>query len=144
MPSSHHLFHLITQVHRTRKAAISEQAELLKKHELSPLDWAILQTLREDPPQSQAGVARSIGRAPSNVRYPIEVLYRRGLIQREPDAEDRRVNLTFLSPEGEALVKKLLPTFENVDQALLKGLSAESLQELERLLEAILENSRRK
>ncbi|MCB0595655.1 MAG: MarR family transcriptional regulator [Lewinellaceae bacterium] len=142
MASPHHLFRLIAQVHRTRKAAVAGQAELLEKHELSPLDWAILRSLHENPPQSQAGVARSVGRAPSNVRYPIEALYRRGIIQREPDGDDRRVNLTFLSPRGESLVKTLLPAFQSVDQALLNGLSAGEQQELERLLQTILKNTR--
>ena len=142
MPSSQYLFHLVTQVHRARKAAIAQQSELLEKHELGPLDWAILLSLHENPAQSQAGVARSIGRAPSNVRYPIEALYRRGIIQREPDSDDRRVNLTFLSPRGESLVKALLPAFQSVDQALLNGLSAGEQQELERLLQTILKNGR--
>ncbi|MCB0560336.1 MAG: MarR family transcriptional regulator [Lewinellaceae bacterium] len=140
MPSPQHLFHLVTQVHRTRKAAIAQQSELLKKYELSPLDCAILLSLHENPGQSQAATARSIGRAPSNVRHPIETLERRGLIQREPDADDRRVNLTLLSLKGDKLVSALLPNFETVDQALLKGLSAKDLAELERLLQAILQN----
>ena len=140
MPSSQYLFHLVTQVHLTRKAAIAQQAELLKKHELSPLDWAILLSLHGNPGQSQAAVARSIGRAPSNVRHPIETLYRRGLIQREPDADDRRANLTFLSPKGDKLANALRPTFENVDHTLLKGLSAKDQEDLERLLQAIIEN----
>lgn len=143
MASSQHLFHLITQVHRTRKAAIAEQAELLKKHGLSPMDWAILLNLHEKPGQSQAAVARSIGKAPSNVRYPIEALYRKGLIQREPNADDRRANIAFLSPRGEELTRTLFPTFEGVDQSLLKGFSAQDQQELKRLLQTILDNSRK-
>ena len=144
MASSQHLFHLVTQVHRARKLAVTRQAEVLKKHQLSPLDWDILYSLNENPGHSQAAVARSIGRAPSNVRYPIEVLYRRGLIQREPDSGDRRANLTLLSPKGEKLVAGLLPVFESVDRALLKGLSGQEQQELERLLENILQNKPKK
>lgn len=142
MASSQHLFHLVTQVHRARKAAISRQAELLKKYELTPLDWAILLSIHHDPGRSQASVARSIGRAPSNVRNPIEILEERGLIQRGPDEVDRRANTTILSLNGSSLVEKLLPAFEAVDQALLEGLSEKDQQELERLLRAILENGR--
>lgn len=137
MASSNHLFRLITHIHRLRKAAIARQKALLEKYGLSPLDWAILLSLYENPGQSQAAVARSIGRAPSNVRYPIELLEKRRYLQREADAGDRRMNLTLLSPEGEKLVNTLLPAFEASDKALLQGLSPKEQEELERLLHAL-------
>lgn len=87
---------------------------------------------------SQAEVARSIGKAPSNVRTPIEILEKKSLVQRETDPVDRRMNITILSIRGSELVERLRPIIEASESALLKGLSAEEQKELERLLRAVL------
>lgn len=137
MPFSNGLFGLIAQAYKLHKAAIAKQKSALEKHGLSALDWAILRSLYDGKPRSQAEVARSIGKAPSNVRTPIEILEKKGLVQREIDVVDRRINNTILSFTGSKLVERLLPTIEASESALLEGLSAAEQKELERLLKAI-------
>ena len=109
---SNNLFNLIAQSNKLHKAAIAKQKSALEKNSLSALDWVILRSLYDGQPRSQAEVARSIGKAPSNVRTPIEILEKKGLIQRETDVVDRRVNNTILSFKGSELVERLLPTIE--------------------------------
>ena len=135
---SNNLFNLIAQSNKLHKAAIAKQKSALEKNSLSALDWVILRSLYYGQPRSQAEVARSIGKAPSNVRTPIEILEKKGLIQRETDVVDRRVNNTILSFKGSELVERLLPTIEASESALLEGLSAAEQKELERLLKAIV------
>ena len=135
---SNNLFNLIAQSNKLHKAAIAKQKSALEKNSLSALDWVILRSLYDGQPRSQAEVSRSIGKAPSNVRTPIEILEKKGLIQRETDVVDRRVNNTILSFKGSELVERLLPTIEASESALLEGLSAAEQKELERLLKAIV------
>ncbi|MCB0568515.1 MAG: hypothetical protein KDC66_02075 [Phaeodactylibacter sp.] len=138
MPSANYLFRLMAIALKRHRTSIAEQKDALEKEGLTLLDWAILRSLFENPAGSQAEVARAIGKAPSNVRAPIEILEIKMLVQREADLVDRRHNVTYLSLNGELLVKKLLPTMEASEKALMERLSADEQRELERLLKKCL------
>jgi DNA-binding MarR family transcriptional regulator len=62
-------------------------------------------------PQSQRELARRLHYDPSNITALADSLEARGLIERRPDASDRRFRLLALTPEGERLrtvLEKLL------------------------------------
>jgi DNA-binding MarR family transcriptional regulator len=62
-------------------------------------------------PQSQHELARRLHYDPSNITALADSLEARGLIERRPDASDRRFRLLALTPEGERLrtvLEKLL------------------------------------
>jgi DNA-binding MarR family transcriptional regulator len=54
-------------------------------------------------PQSQRELARRLHYDPSNITALADSLETRGLIERRPDASDRRFRLLALTPEGERL-----------------------------------------
>ena len=54
-------------------------------------------------PQSQRELARRLHYDPSNITALADSLEARGLIERRPDASDRRFRLLALTPEGERL-----------------------------------------
>lgn len=58
----------------------------------------------------------------------------RGLIRREPDASDARVNVVALTPEGGRLVEEVLPRHIENETRLLAGLGVEGRSELAGLL----------
>ncbi|GJM36176.1 MAG: transcriptional regulator HosA [Saprospiraceae bacterium] len=144
MTNTHQIFNLIAQIRRSHKNTTAKQSELLDQVKLNLLEWAILRSLHEKPVQSQAEVARSIALAPSNVRTPIEMLENRGLVSRQKDDRDRRINNTLLTKEGSDLVRNLLPGFESDHKKLLQGISAPEQKELERLLDIIWGNLKKK
>ncbi len=144
MATSSNIFNLIARIHRANKLSTKQQDELLEKHELSRLDWAIMHSLYRESQVSQASLARSIARAPSNIRTPIEMLGSRGLINRATDVVDRRKNNLVLSHQGDDLVEKLLPQFEAHHNKLMKGLSPQEQKELERVLTIVAENLKKK
>jgi DNA-binding MarR family transcriptional regulator len=65
-------------------------------------------------------------------------LERRGLIQRDRDADDRRRNILSLTGEGEAVLGELIPRADRVHQVLVGGLSEPDRAELHRLLTLLL------
>ncbi len=54
-------------------------------------------------PQSQRELARRLHYDPSNITALADSLEARGLLERRPDASDRRFRLLALTPEGERL-----------------------------------------
>ncbi len=58
-------------------------------------------------PQSQRELARRLHYDPSNITALADSLEARGLIERRPDASDRRFRLLALTPEGERLRARL-------------------------------------
>lgn len=54
-------------------------------------------------PQSQRELARRLHYDPSNITALADSMEARGLIERRPDASDRRFRLLALTPEGERL-----------------------------------------
>jgi len=54
-------------------------------------------------PQSQRELARRLHYDPSNINALADSLEARGLVERRPDASDRRFRLLVLTPEGERL-----------------------------------------
>src|SRR2546430_14285468 len=52
-------------------------------------------------PQSQRELARRLHYDPSNINALADSLEDRGLVERRPDASDRRFRLLALTPEGE-------------------------------------------
>jgi DNA-binding MarR family transcriptional regulator len=54
-------------------------------------------------PQSQRELARRLHYDPSNINALADSLEERGLVERRPDASDRRFRLLALTPEGERL-----------------------------------------
>lgn len=58
-------------------------------------------------PQSQRELARRLHYDPSNITALADSLEERGLIERRPDASDRRFRLLALTPAGERLRTRL-------------------------------------
>jgi DNA-binding MarR family transcriptional regulator len=56
-----------------------------------------------DQPQSQRELARRLHYDPSNITALADSLEARGLVERRPDASDRRFRRLALTPEGERL-----------------------------------------
>lgn len=54
----------------------------------------------------------------------VDALVGRGLLRREPDPADRRAVIVSLTPEGNAVVERIVAMRADVAQSLLGGLSA--------------------
>ena len=93
-------------------------------------------------PQSQRELARRLHYDPSNINALADSLEDRGLVERRPDASDRRFRLLALTPEGE----RLRATLEaNLAQppAFLDRLTPEEQKQLLALLAKVFDTERR-
>ncbi len=124
------LRHLLGVVDATKRNAIALAAEL--DLSLSQLD--ALKNLGGTP-CSQRELAQSLHFDASNVTDIVDRLEARGYAVRTVDPADRRIRRVVLTPEGEAVRRKL---FERVlDESPVRKLSAHDLRSLRTLLAKI-------
>lgn len=90
---------------------------------LTPTQWAALARLAEEGGASQNHLGRLTAMDPATVQGVIQRLEKRGLIDREPDPDDRRRTRLKLTPEGLNLVARHSATGARVSAATLAPLS---------------------
>ena len=122
---------------RLGRTLIAAERPVLAAHDVSMWGYAVLSTLADEPMRTQAALARAIGADKTRIIGTLDELQERGLIEREPDPEDRRVRLLRLTPAGSELYASVRAGIRAVEQELLSGLSAADkrifLQALQRL-----------
>lgn len=89
--------------------------------------------LREDG-QTLAGLSRALLVTAGNVTGLVDRAERDGVVERRPDPDDRRVGRVWLTSEGRALIRELLPVHGRQVHDLLAGLPNDSRRVLRSLL----------
>lgn len=101
---------------------------------LTPTQWAALARLAEEGAASQNHLGRLTAMDPATVQGVIRRLEARGLIDREPDPDDRRRTRLKLSADGAALVARCTGVGAEVSARTLTPLTdAEAVRFLELL-----------
>lgn len=123
--------YLIRRAHQTSMAIFSEE---LGSYEVTSLQFAILQTLVDEPGADQITVAQRVALDAATSGSVIMRLEERGWLRREPSPLDRRRKLLWITAEGEKMAMDMKKPARKVQQRLLAGLSeAEKGQFLEML-----------
>lgn len=105
----------------------------LADHNLTVSQFGVLEALYHLGPMHQTDLARRILKSSGNLTLVIDNLSRRGLAQRQPDAEDRRCVYVHLTEAGRALLAELFPHHVAVVVAEMSVLTAAEQRELARL-----------
>ena len=100
--------------------------------------YAVLVTLRDLGPRSQATLSRQTGIYRSDMVAVITELADHGFVQRKPDAADQRRNLITLTPEGHRRARQLDKVVDRVQEEILAPLKESQRKELTDLLKLLL------
>ena len=100
----------------------------------------VLLTLYHEGPLDQGALRERLGLEQSSVSRLVEGLVRRGLVELEPDPNDRRVRLAALSGEGEELLLRTPGSSELGGRLMVAGLTEDEQIELVRLLKRCTDN----
>lgn len=82
------------------RALSAAETPTLAAHGLTMWGYVVLLRLQAMAVRTQAALATDIGADKTRIIAVLDQLQRDGLIHREPDPADRRVNLLSLTPEG--------------------------------------------
>ena len=78
--------------------------EAVRPHGISASQLGVIRLIDQNPGISAAGISREMYTTPQAAQLMLQTLERKGLIERKPDPDDRRVVEATLTPEGERLV----------------------------------------
>ncbi|MFF1275664.1 MarR family winged helix-turn-helix transcriptional regulator [Streptomyces marokkonensis] len=104
--------------------------------------FAVLVTLAEAGPASQAELSRRTGVYRSDMVAVLNELADTACVRRDPDPADRRRNVITLTPAGRRRLERLDALIEDAQDELLAPLAPAERDELTRLLAALTEHHR--
>jgi len=117
--------HLLRRAHQR---ATQIFLETFDEAGLTPTQWAALARLGEEGAASQNHLGRLTAMDPATVQGVIQRLEKRGLIDREPDPDDRRRTRLKLTAEGAELVTRHTADGAKVSALTLAPLTAEEAE----------------
>jgi DNA-binding MarR family transcriptional regulator len=127
--------HLIRRAHQVSVAVFMEETA---GYDVTPVQFAILNALLEDPGEDQVTLARKVAFDAATFGAVIARLEGRGWVRREPDAADRRRKLLWVTPEGAEVAQKLRRPVGKVQQRILEPLSPAEREQLVALLDRLV------
>ncbi len=101
---------------------------------LAVIEWYILRTLYERDGLIVSQLARAVGRAPASFTPTIDILERKGLIQRGMHPSNRRNVRIYLTAEGKALENQVIASASRIENKIRQQLSDKEWQIYERVI----------
>jgi DNA-binding MarR family transcriptional regulator len=127
--------HLIRRAHQVAVAIFMEETG---DYDVTPVQFAILNALLEDPGEDQVTLAGKVAFDAATFGSVIGRLEGRGWVRREPDAADRRRKLLWVTPQGAEIAQKMKRAVARVQQRILAPLEEGERQQLIALLDRLV------
>ncbi|MFK7771095.1 MAG: MarR family winged helix-turn-helix transcriptional regulator [Saprospiraceae bacterium] len=108
--------------------------------EISSEQWVILKRVSEQEGINQKEMANLTYKDPASVTRMVDLMAKKGWIERQPIVGDRRAYGLHLTKEGKEFVKKMMPAAQDLRAMGLSGISQKELETLKKTLNKIYEN----
>ncbi len=122
---------------RANAASLAAGNAALAPHGLKARSYSVLELAVADTRPSQRELAAFLRLDPSQVVALVDDLQSRGLIERQPDPNDRRANVVIATDAGRALAEAARASAESAEHALHASLAPADRARLAELLRAI-------
>jgi DNA-binding MarR family transcriptional regulator len=109
-------------------------------YDVTPEQWGVLARLREEEGMNQTQLGEKMLKDRHNITRILNLLEKRGYIERRPDESDKRVYRVFLTAAGRATHEELAPIVMNHRRLTFGGLAQEDLRKMRILLERMVKN----
>jgi DNA-binding MarR family transcriptional regulator len=130
--------HLIRRAHQHAVAVFMEETA---EFGVTPVQFAILNALIEEPGEDQVTLAGRVAFDAATFGSVIGRLEARGWVKREPDGADRRRKLLWVTPTGEKAAAAMKRAVGKAQSRIVGPLEAAERDELLRLLEKLVSRS---
>jgi DNA-binding MarR family transcriptional regulator len=126
-------------IRRCQQIAVALFVEETQRFDLTPVQYAALVSVRENPGIDQVGLVGRIALDRSSAAQVVERLEHKRWLRRQADRKDRRKNQLYLTPAGEALLKKVEPAVHRAQERMLAPLAADEAEQFMSMLERIVD-----
>lgn len=123
--------HLIRRAHQVAVAIFMEETG---EHDVTPVQFAILNALMDDPGEDQVTLASKVAFDAATFGSVIGRLESKGWVRREADAADRRRKLLWVTPAGEAAALAMKRAVARAQRRILGPLAPQERETLVALL----------
>jgi DNA-binding MarR family transcriptional regulator len=130
--------HLLRRCHQIGVAIFLEACA---EYDLTPLQFAVLQTLVNDGAQDQVTLGGATAMDRTSIALLVRNLEQRGLLKREKSSRDQRAKIVTITATGRKLLKTALPTVESAQRRILAPLDQAEAARLLELLGKLAENN---
>ncbi|WP_374673885.1 MarR family winged helix-turn-helix transcriptional regulator [Ideonella sp.] len=125
-------------IRRLQQIAVAIFLQEAHSHGVTPVQFAVLQALANEPGVDQRSLARTLGFDTSTIAGVIDRLEGRGAVARQVDPSDRRVRRLSLTEDGEALLADVVPAMRRTQSRILAPLPPAEQAEFMRLLQVLV------
>ena len=123
--------HLIRRAHQLAVAIFMQETA---GHDATPVQFAILNALMEEPGEDQVTLSSRVAFDPATLGSVIGRVEAKGWVIRKADSGDRRRKLLWITPEGEKVALGMKRSVSKSQQRIVAPLTAEERLHLSRLL----------
>jgi DNA-binding MarR family transcriptional regulator len=127
--------HLIRRAHQVAVAIFMEETG---KFDVTPVQFAILNALIEDPGEDQVTLAGKVAFDAATFGSVIGRLEAKGWVRREPDAADRRRKLLWITPQGKEAAAQMRRAVNKVQSRIVAPLEPGEREQLLVLLDKLV------
>jgi len=128
---------LIHDVSRLRRNAFDR---CLKPLNVTRSQWWVLAYLSREDGMTQSRLAEELDLGKVAVGGLIDRLEKSGLVRRDADATDRRVNRVFLEPKSNQLIARMRKVSHAMNETILHGLVDKNLRATTATLDSMKRN----
>jgi len=128
-------------IRRLQQIAVAVFLEETAEFAITPVQFAALQAVRQQPGLDQRSLARTIGYDTSTIGGVVDRLEKRGLLQRQASASDRRVRQLILTPEGERVLTLIIAPMQRAQHRMLAPLPEDQRAEFLRMLVTLVQGN---
>ena len=121
--------------------AAGTAAAAAEEFELSPVQCHVLHLIEPERPLPMGRLAATLGCDASNVTGLVDRLEARGLVQRRPSADDRRIKVIQLTATGSRIRAHLLKRMTGKSSCSMARLSPDDQRSLIRILERLIDQN---
>ena len=126
-------------IRRLQQIAVAIFLEETSDFGVTPVQFAALQAVAQQPQLDQRSLAATIGFDTSTIGGVIDRLEARGLMRRNASPDDRRVRLLTVTPEGAALLEEIVPAMLRAQERMLAPLPAADRKRFMRMLQVLVQ-----
>jgi DNA-binding MarR family transcriptional regulator len=130
--------HLIRRAHQLAVAVFMEETA---EFGVTPVQFAILNALMQDPGEDQVTLAGKVAFDAATFGSVIGRLESKGWVRRKADAQDRRRKLLWVTPEGERAAAAMKRAVAKTQSRILAPLQPQERDQLLQLLDKLVTRS---